>query len=319
MGWLTRRLVHLVAVLVLISVGTFALMSALPGDPAVTIAGPTASAQDLHEIRSELGLDRSALRRYLQWAGGAARGDLGVSYVTNEPVGHSLRQRLPVSLQLVIGSQLLAVGLAMVTATVAAARAGAAFDRVVRTASFAGVAVPSFGLGVVLTGLFVQRLGWFDTFGYVPLGENAAANLEGLILPVVALAIPLAALYVRVLRNDLVATLSQPHILAARLNGLGPVRVVLVHALRQSLSTLLTVVALNVPALLGSAVLVESLFAIPGIGRLLVRSVIERDYLLAQGAVLIIGAAYVITVMAVEALCRLADPRLRTDLGAVLT
>jgi peptide/nickel transport system permease protein len=204
-------------------------------------------------------------------------------------------------------------------ATMAAATVGGIFDRVVRAASFAGIAVPSFGVGVVLSGLFVQRLGWFDTFGYVPFGESPRANTEGLILPVVSLAVPLAALYVRVLRSDLVATLGQPNILAARLNGLGPARVVLAHALRQSLSTLLTVVALNVPALLGSAVLVESLFAIPGIGRLLVRSVSERDYLLVQGAVLLIGATYVITVMAVEALRRLADPRLRVDRGSVVT
>lgn len=319
MGWVTRRVLHLVAVLGLVSVGTFALMAALPGDPAVTIAGPTASVGDLQELRTGLGLDRPATERYLLWVSEVVRGDLGVSYVTNQPVGRSLRERLPASLQLVVGAELLALLGAVLLATVAAARVGGLFDRVLRAASFTGLAVPSFGVGVVLSGLFVQRLGWFDTFGYVPFGEDPWSNLEGLILPVVSLAVPLAALYVRVLRNDLVATLSQPHMLAARLNGLGPVRVVLGHALRQSLSTMLTVVALNVPALLGSAVLVESLFAIPGIGRLLVRSVSERDYLVAQGAVLAIAATYVITVMVVEALRRLADPRLRADRGSVVT
>ncbi|MFN0026205.1 MAG: ABC transporter permease [Acidimicrobiales bacterium] len=312
-----RRLVHLVAVLALVSVGTFALLSAMPGDPAVAIAGPTATVEDLDQLRNGLGLDRPAPLRFLQWVSAALRGDLGVSYVTNQPVGQSLRERLPASLQLVIGAQVVAVLGALVAATVAAARVGGPFDRILRAASFAGVAVPSFAVGVVLSGLFIQRLGWFDTFGYVPWGRDPRANVEGLILPVLSLAVPLAALYVRVLRNDLVATLGQPHILAARLNGLGPVRVVLAHALRQSLSTLLTVVALNVPALLGSAVLVESLFAIPGIGRLLVRSVSERDYLVAQGAVLIIAVTYVITVMAVEALRHWADPRLRADQGSV--
>lgn len=319
MGWVTRRVAHVVAVLVLVSVGTFALMSALPGDPAVAIAGPTATVADLQELRSELGLDQPAPQRYLRWISQVVRGDLGVSYVTNQPVGPSLLERLPASLQLVVGAQVLALVGAVVVATIAAARVGGAFDRMVNAASFTGLAVPSFGVGVVLAGLFVQRLGWFDTFGYVPWGDDPRANVEGMILPALSLAVPLAALYVRVFRNDLVATLGQPHVLAARLNGVGPVRVVLRHSLRQSLSTLLTVVALNVPAVLGSAVLVESLFAIPGIGRLLVRAVSERDYLVAQGAVLVIAATYVLTVMVVEALRRLADPRLRADHGSVVT
>lgn len=319
MGWLSRSVVHLLAVLALVTMATFALMSALPGDPSVAIAGPTASVEELRQLRSELGLDRPAPLRYLQWVGAVVRGDLGVSYVTNQPVGESLRQRLPASLQLVFGAQLVALMGALGLAVVAATRPGGVVDRILGFASFTGVALPSFVVAVVLSGLFIERLGWFDTFGYVPWGTDPVANVEGMVLPALSLAIPTGALYARVLRNDLVANLGQPNVLAARLNGLGPLTVVLRHALRQSLSTLLTVVALNVPALLGSAVVVESLFAIPGIGRLLVRSVTERDYLMAQGAVLVIAATYVLTVLAVEALRRVADPRLRSDRASVLT
>lgn len=311
--WVLGRLATIAAVLVVVSATTFALVALLPGDPAVTILGPQATPENVEALRSDLGLDRPVLARYATWAGRAVRGDLGVSYQTNQPVAESLRQRLPASLQLLVAAQLLALAGALPLAAVAALRVGSRLDRFIATASFAGMAVPNFGVGVLLIGVFVVRLGWFDTFGYVPFAEDPLANLRALVLPSLTLALPLVALYTRVLRNDLVATLGQNHVVAAQANGLAMPTILRRHALRQSLATLATVVGLNVSSLLGGAVLIESLFAVPGIGRLLFSSITGRDYLVVQGVVLVIAVTYVITNAAVDLLQRALDPRLRAE------
>ena len=308
--WWARRLVVLAAVLTLVSAATFALLVVLPGDPVVTILGPQATPAAQAELRHELGLDRPVATRYLRWAGDAMRGDLGVSYQTNQPVADSLRQRLPVSLELLACAQILALAGAVVLAVVSALRVGTITDRLIAAGSFAGLAVPNFAVGVALIAVFVVRLGWFDTFGYVPWRVDLLANLRGMVLPSITLALPLLALYTRVLRGDLLRALSQDHVLQARLNGLSPSRIVVRHGLRQSLATLLTVVGLNVSSLLGGAVVIESLFALPGIGRLLFSSIRERDYLVTQGAVLVIAACYVVANVLVELAQRILDPRL---------
>lgn len=313
--WLAARAAMTVAVVVLVSVATFALLSALPGDPAVTILGPRATPANIEAVRHDLGLDRSPVARYLQWAGRAVRGDLGVSYQTNEPVAHSLRQRVPASLELLAAAQLLALAVAVPLAAIAALRVGRALDRLISTATFLGLAVPNFGVGLLLIAVFVIRLGWFDTFGYVPFSEDPAANLRGIVLPALTLALPLIAQYTRVLRNDLVATLGRNHVTQARANGVPSGVILLRHGLRQSLGTLLSVVGLNVPTLLGGAVVIESLFAVPGVGRLLFNAIVGRDYLVAQGAVLAIALAAVGTNLAMDLLVRLADPRLRRPLA----
>lgn len=299
------------AVVVLVSVATFALLSALPGDPAVTILGPRATEANIAAVRRDLGLDQPPASRYLQWAGRALQGDLGVSYQTNEPVAASLRQRVPASLELLAAAQLTALALAVPLAAIAALRVGGRLDRAITTVTFLGLAVPNFGVGLLLIGIFVVRLGWFDTFGYVPFTEDPLGNLRGMVLPAATLALPLVAQYTRVLRNDLVVTLGRDHVTQARANGLPLGTILIRHGLRQSLTTLLSVVGLNVPTLLGGAVLIESLFAVPGVGRLLFNAIIGRDYLVAQGAVLVIALAAVATNLAVDVGVRLADPRLR--------
>ncbi|MEZ5231680.1 MAG: ABC transporter permease [Acidimicrobiales bacterium] len=309
--WWAARAAMTAAVVVLVSVATFALLSALPGDPAVTILGPRATEANIAAVRRDLGLDQPPASRYLQWAGRALQGDLGVSYQTNEPVAASLRQRVPASLELLAAAQLTALALAVPLAAIAALRVGGRLDRAITTVTFLGLAVPNFGVGLLLIGIFVVRLGWFDTFGYVPFTEDPLGNLRGMVLPAATLALPLVAQYTRVLRNDLVVTLGRDHVTQARANGL-PLGTILVrHGLRQSLTTLLSVVGLNVPTLLGGAVLIESLFAVPGVGRLLFNAIIGRDYLVAQGAVLVIALAAVATNLAVDVGVRLADPRLR--------
>ncbi|MGD9751879.1 MAG: ABC transporter permease [Acidimicrobiia bacterium] len=309
--WWAARAAMTAAVVVLVSVATFALLSALPGDPAVTILGPRATEANIAAVRRDLGLDQPPASRYLQWAGRALQGDLGVSYQTNEPVAASLRQRVPASLELLAAAQLTALALAVPLAAIAALRVGGRLDRAITTVTFLGLAVPNFGVGLLLIGIFVVRLGWFDTFGYVPFTEDPLGNLRGMVLPAATLALPLVAQYTRVLRNDLVVTLGRDHVTQARANGLPLGTILIRHGLRQSLTTLLSVVGLNVPTLLGGAVLIESLFAVPGVGRLLFNAIIGRDYLVAQGAVLVIALAAVATNLAVDVGVRLADPRLR--------
>jgi peptide/nickel transport system permease protein len=241
------------------------------------------------------------------------RGDLGVSYQTGEPVAVTLRQRVPVSLELVALAQLFALVVAVPLGCWAAQRAGRGADRVISAASFGGMAAPPFAVAVLLTGVFAVRLGWFPSIGYVGLADDPVDNVRSLVLPALALAVPLAAVYVRVLRADLVRTLSADHIALAEANGLSPARVLLNHALRQSSLTLLTVVGLNFSALLGGAVVIESLFALPGVGRLLFVGIQTRDYLLVQGAVAVIATTFVLVNFALDVLHTALDPRVRHE------
>lgn len=310
-GHLARRVLSLVCVLLLVSVATFSLLNLLPGDPAVTIVGPRATPADLEAVRTDLGLDRPVAERYVTWLGRAVQGDLGVSYQTNEPVAATLRARLPVSLELVLAAQLIALVVSVPAALWSASRRNSAADRVVAALSFAGFAVPPFGVGVALMLLFSVKLGWFPANGYVPLSESVTGNLRSLTLPAITLALPLGAIYTRVLRANLIETLAADHIMMATANGLPRGRVLVNHGLRQSSLVLLTVVGLNFSALLGGAVVVESLFALPGVGRSIFLAIGSRDYLVVQGAVGMIAVAYVLVNLAVDALANIADPRLR--------
>jgi peptide/nickel transport system permease protein len=310
---LLRRAASLVVVLLLVSLATFALMDLLPGDPAVAILGTNATPENLAIVRSDLGLDRPAPARYLTWLGRAVRGDLGVSYKTNEPVAATLRQRAPVSLELVGLAQVLALGLAVPLGCWAAHRAGRRADRVISAVSFAGLAAPPFGVAVLLVGVFAVRLGWFPSIGYVGLAGDPLGNLRALVLPALALAIPLAAAYVQVLRVDLVRTLAEDHIALAEANGLSARRIMFNHALRQSSLTLLTVVGLNFSTLLGSAVVIEALFALPGVGRLLFTAIQTRDYVVVQGAVAMIAVVFVVVNFGIDVLHTALDPRVRHE------
>jgi peptide/nickel transport system permease protein len=290
-------------------------LNLLPGDPAVAILGTNATPENLAVVRSDLGLDRPVVTRYLTWLGRAVRGDLGVSYQTGEPVAATLRRRVPVSAELVLLAQVFALALALPLGSWAAQRAGRLADRVISTVSFVALAAPSFAVGVLLTGVFAVRLGWFPSLGYIGLSDDPVGNLRSLVLPSVALALPLAAVYARVLRADLVRTLAEDHIALAEANGLSPTRVLVNHGLRQSCLTLLTIVGLNFSALLGGAVVIESLFALPGVGRLLFVAIQTRDYLVVQGAVAVIAVTFVAVNFAIDVAHTALDPRVRHEGG----
>jgi peptide/nickel transport system permease protein len=306
-----RRLIHLALVLLGVTLATFVLVELLPGDTALAILGPDATPQDLEALRRDLGHDRPLPARYARWLAGVAAGDLGHSHHTGEPVAHAIGARVAVSIELMLLAQVLALAATIPVALVAASRPSGWFDRVSGVLSFALMSMPGFALAILLVFLLALRLDLLPATGFAPLSAGLIRNLRTLMLPALTLALIELPVYVRVLRGDLIQTLARPLALAARARGVSSTRFLLRHALRLSSLGLVTLVGLNVGRLVAGAVIVEQIFALPGVGRLLVDSIYRRDPIMVQGVVLFIAAAYVVVNFAVETLYGLLDPRTR--------
>ena len=308
-----RRAGSLVVVLFLVSMGSFLLTSLLPGDPAVAILGPAATPQSLAVVRHSLALDRPIPTQYATWIGRAATGNLGRSYQLEEQVTTVLARTLVVTVELVILAELLALLIGVPVGVWAAQRANQRFDKIASAVSFGALALPQFALAIALVLVFGVRLHWFPTIGFVHISDGLGANLRSMVLPTLTLAIPLAAFYTRVVRTDMVVTLRQPHIELARAMGYPTRRILVRHALRQSSLTLITVAGLQIGALLGGSLIVESIFALPGMGRLMIQRIGARDYTVVQGGVLVIATTYVLANFGADLLHSVLDPRLRHD------
>ena len=311
MQWLARQLLRLVAVLLAVTLLTFVIVNILPGDIAYVILGTLATPQDLAGLRADMGLDRPILVRYVDWLGSALSGDLGRSYRNSEPVAQAIVDRLPVSLQLMVMAQIIAIGIAVPAALFSVRRPGGLFDRMSASVAFGFLAVPNFMLGIILIYLFSITLDLFPATGYTPLSESVWGNIESMILPSLTLGLIEWTVLMRVLRSDLLTTLKEDFILLARAKGLPAWRVLLSHALRPSSFTLITVIGLNIGGLIGGAVIVEQIFALPGIGRLLLGGIFNRDLILVQGTVSFIAAAFVVVNFLVDMLYAVLDPRVR--------
>jgi peptide/nickel transport system permease protein len=309
--WLARQLLRLVAVLFCVTLLTFLIVNILPGDVAVAILGGLATPQDLAGLRADLGLDRPLLVRYFDWLGSALSGDLGRSHRSGEPVAQAIIDRLPVSLQLMVMAQLIALGIAVPAALFSVRRPGGLFDRLSTSTAFGFLAVPNFMLGIVLIYLFSVTFDLLPATGFTPLSEGLWGNLESMILPALTLGLIEWTVLMRVLRSDLLTTLKEDFILLARAKGLPPWRVLLGHALRPSSFTLITIVGLNIGGLIGGAVIVEQIFALPGVGRLLLGGIFNRDLILVQGTVSFIAVAFVVVNFLVDMLYAVLDPRVR--------
>ncbi|MDQ6524263.1 ABC transporter permease [Nocardioides sp. LHD-245] len=309
-GWL--KLIRLLAVLFMISVLTFLSLQLLPGDPARVILGDQANdPATLAAMRHELGLDQGILARYLDWIGGALSGDLGSSYVTKETVSSMISSRLPITLELVILSQLIALVLAIPAGIVAAINKGRGADHAIGLWVFGVLSTPNFVIGVILIWIFAVTLGWLPANGYQPWSEGVGAHLGSVILASISLAAAPFALYQRVLRADYAETLGRDFIDVARAKGISPLRIVFRHAIRPSILGLLTVTGLTVGVLIGSTVVVENLFGLPGLGAGLVSAVQNRDYIVVQGMTLVIACSFVLINTLVDFLYGVVDPRLR--------
>jgi peptide/nickel transport system permease protein len=305
------RILGLVAVLFAVTVLTFGAMSLIPGDPVTAILGDRATQETRAALFIQLGLDRPPVERYFNWLGNALTGDLGKSYKTNEPVIGSILQRLPVTIQVILVSQVMALLVTVPVAVWSARRPAKWFDRLGTFGSFLFIALPPFVLALLLSYVFSGVLHWFPTAGYRPLTAGVLENFRSIFLPSVTLAAASAPVYIRLLRAEMIQTLEQDFILVARSKGLPTWQILLKHALRPSAFSLVTVIALNLGGLIGGALIIEIIFGLPGIGRLLYDAISSRDYIVVQGVVAFIAVTYVLVNFFVDIVYSALDPRVR--------
>ena len=289
----------------------FLLLYLTPGDPAAILAGDAATSEDIRKIREKLGLDDPFLDRFGQWLGRLVRGDLGVSIFTNLPVTHLIGQRIEPTLSLTFCTLVISVLVAVPLGVVAAARAGSWLDRAVMAFSVAGFSVPVFVLAYVLIMVFSIELEWLPVQGYRPISEGLWEWARHLILPSIALGTVYIALIARMTRAAMLDVLAQDYIRTAQAKGLAPPAVLIRHALKNAAVPIATVVGIGIALLIGGAIVTETVFALPGIGRLTVDAILRRDYPIIQGVVLIFSAAYVLINLAVDLSYMFFDPRIR--------
>jgi len=313
-AFLRRLQVQLLTLLVILLAATaltFIITNVLPGDAAVAILGDSATPADIASLRTELGLDRNIVVRYVDWLSHALRGDLGKSYRTRENISTMIVDRLPVTLELILLTQLIALAFAVPAGILAAYRSRTKVDSALATVSIGLLSTPAFVKGILLIYLMSVLLGWFPASGYKSLSDGLGANLHSLALPAMTLALAEFPVYMRLLRADMISTLQQDYILVARAKGLGVREILLGHALRPSSLSLVTVVGINLGRLVGGAVVIETLFALPGIGQMLVNAVYQHDQFVIQGVVLVIATGFVLINLLVDLMYAVIDPRVR--------
>ena len=309
--FIARRLLYLLPVLIAVSLLTFSIASLLPGDLAYTILGDQATPENLAALRRDMGLDQPVWQRYFVWLGHVLQGDFGRSFRTGQTVLQAVAERLPVSIELMLLAQLGALSIGVPLAIVCAARSGGPFDRFMTGTAFAMLSVPTFLSAILLIYFFAVELRWLPATGYIPFAEDPLGNLRFMILPAMTLALAEWPGIMRILRSDMIATLQEDYIALAKAKGLTPARILFVHALKPSSLTLVTITGINIGRLIGGAVIVETVFALPGIGRLLVGAIASRDLIILQGVVLLVAAGFVIMNFIVDLLYAVLDPRIR--------
>ena len=311
-----RKLGQLALVLFLVTLFTALLVSLLPGDPAEVII-PFGDESDREALREELNLDDPLPLRYVAWLGDFVSGDLGNYYRQSitEPVADRVTQAAPVSLLLMLYAQVLALIIAIPLGVLTAQRAGSFFDKFSNTTAFGVLAIPNFVLALVLSYVVGVELGWLPPQGYVRFSNDIGNHARSMILPSISLAAGQVAVYMRLLRTDMVATLQEDFILMAKAKGLSNRRVLWRHALRPSSLTLLTVAGLNVGTLVGGALIIEIIFTLPGMGVLIFQAISERQYVAIQSLVALIAVAFVLVNVAVDLLYAALDPRIRSARG----
>jgi ABC-type dipeptide/oligopeptide/nickel transport system permease component len=283
----------------------FSLIHLVPGDPVQSMLGEGASPQDVAETRARLGLDRPLLAQYAGFLKGLASGDLGTSLRTNQSVTQAIGERMPATFELAFAAMAVAVVIALPLGVLAAVRAGTATDVAATTLALVGISIPNFWLGPLLAIAFAVALGWLPVSG--------RGTLAHLVLPAVTLGAPLAAVLARMTRTSVIEELNELYVLAARARGVSRLRAVVRHAFRNSLIPIVTVIGLQFGAVLTGAVITETIFAWPGVGRLLIQSISFRDYPLVQGCILLIAVTYVSMNLLTDLLYGLLDPRIRYD------
>jgi len=311
LAYIVRRVLATIPVMLVVAFFVFSLLYLAPGDPAAVIAGDQATPQDVERIRASLGLDRPFLIRFGEWLWRIMQGDLGVSIFTNLPVSHMIAQRIEPTTSLMILTITLAIAIAVPLGVVAAWKAGSWLDRAVMAFAVFGFSVPVFVTGYVLAYIFALELDWLPVQGYTPLSQGFWPFLENLILPSVALGSIYIALIARITRATMLEVLAQDYIRTAKAKGLGSGGILFLHALNNAAVPISTVIGIGIALLIGGAVVTESVFAIPGLGRLTVDAILRRDYPVIQGVVLLFSFVYVLVNLAIDLLYTVFDPRIR--------
>ena len=309
-AYIARRLAALVLTLLVASLVVFLVLEILPGDPAAIILGVNARPDTLAALRHQLGLDHPAGERYLLWVGGMLTGHFGDSYAYGVPVAELVRDRVSLSLPLATIAILLSTALAIPLGVLAAARQGRTADAAVMSFSQLGVAVPNFWLGLLLILLFAVKLGWLPAGGFSGWNAGLWPALRSLILPAVALALPQAAILARVTRAAVIETLGEDYIRTARAKGLSRERALWRHALRNALIPVVTIMGLQFSFLLAGTIIIENLFTLPGVGRLIFQAIAQRDLIVVRDLVVLLAATVVLVNFAVDLLYAVLDPRL---------
>jgi peptide/nickel transport system permease protein len=309
--YIIRRLIMLIPVLIVVGVVVFTLVHLTPGDPAAVILGQGATSEQIEALRDQLGLNEPLLVQFGKWIAGVVRLDFGDSLFLGMPVTEALMQRAQPTLLLTLYALLIQIFIGVPAGVIAAIRRNSPLDRVLMVASISGAAIPTFFLGILLILIFAVWLRWLPSGSYVPITENVGEHFKSMLLPSFALGFSAAGLLARLVRSSMLDVLSEDYVRTAWAKGLPGRRVVITHALRNALIPALTIVGASMGALLGGAVVTETVFTIPGMGRLVVQSIARRDFPLIQGAIMIIAGIYVLVNLLVDVLYVYVDPRIR--------
>ena len=309
---LGRRSLQILPTLFFVSILIFGLQQLLPGDPALALAGEDKDPEVLAQIRARYHLDRPVPVQYFLWIRGVLSGDLGQSIRLNVPVLDLILQKLPVTLQLAAMAMVIALAIGVTAGIVSAVAKGTWIDYVVSTLSLVGISTPNFWLGIMLIFVFAVQLGWLPASGYVSPFEDPLQSLATTILPAFVLGNAIAGVLMRHTRGAMLAALSSDYVRTARAKGLRPAAVILRHAMRNALTPVITLGALEFGTLLSGAVLTEQIFTIPGFGKLIVDAVFNRDYAVVQGVVLVTATSYILLNLLADLGYVWANPRLRT-------
>jgi peptide/nickel transport system permease protein len=306
-----RRLLATIPVMAIVAIIVFSLLYLTPGDPAAVLAGEQATAEDIERLRVSLGLDQPYLVRFGQWISAVAHGDLGTSIFSRRPVMELILQRLEPTVALTLASLIIAVAIAVPLGVIAAWRSGGLIDRMAMSFAVLGFSVPVFVLSYLLISLFSVKLQWLPVQGYVPIAYGFVPFIQHLILPAISLGIINAALIARITRATMLEVLNQDYIRAARAKGLSVRRVLIRHALKNAAVPIVTVIGISFALLISGVVVTETVFNIPGLGRLTVDAILRRDYPVIQGVILVFSATYVVVNLLVDLSYGLFDPRIK--------
>ena len=310
-AYIVRRILATIPVMAVVAIFVFALLYLSPGDPAAIIAGDTATVDDIARIRAHLGLDRPVYIQFGTWVWRLLHGDLGISIFTNLPVAKLIEQRLEPTVALSLATLIVSVAVAIPMGVLAAWRAGSWIDRVVMVFAVLGFSVPVFVLAYILIYVFAIWADVLPVQGYVSITQGFRPFLSHIILPSIALGMIYAALIARITRASMLDVLAQDYIRTAQAKGLSSEQVLIGHALKNAAVPIVTIIGIGVALLIGGVVVTETVFAIPGLGRLTVDAILRRDYPIIQGIILIFSAAYVLVNLLVDLSYTLLDPRIR--------